>query len=257
MIKQKISDQPEVTNVNGLYVLVTDANNQSKKFRLDRLVSSGSIPVDLENIIYAIGGSENDFAKEKPSVLRGDPYDNSVYRTETDNSGVTHRYARIPRLILYYNGHLYDNAPQNYDSVNNPPIIGEYEVSSSLTSLVPTGGTSGMRIVSQMPRTIRYYLTEDLNPCTGYTMGARNIEYIIQDGVSNSVRPSGQNIVIQNRTYYYFNPRTHNIEENTPFTAPRLAIASARIGITNMVLNSSALATLANQPAAGVLPLLG
>ncbi len=61
---------------------------------------------DLDPIIYAHCGNDDDPQMQLPAILRYTPATYEIIDTST-------QYA-IPRLILYQNGTLYDNAPANY-----------------------------------------------------------------------------------------------------------------------------------------------
>lgn len=230
MVKKKISDLQEITNPQDLWVLVTDDNNESKKFNLNNLTGSGSgIGLDLENVIYAHGGSEDDFAKTKPALLRGDPYAQIItgYNDTDTNFGRIPIYG-IPRMFMYFNGKLYDDAPAGYVPSHNPAVVGNYQASSAVVVNVGTL----RRVTSYRLNRIYFYLDEEMNPCTGAAMDTHTIKWKVTNGATAAVVRTGPR-------YFQFIESNRTIEWLTPTLNSGRAIGTASVGRTNSILNQA------------------
>lgn len=93
-------------NATGTGTGTTPTTTPASADDLDNLV------LDLETLIYTHCGNDNDPRKERPALLRGNPY--QILAVRDANGIIDPDLQGIPRIQLYYNHRFYDNAPADY-----------------------------------------------------------------------------------------------------------------------------------------------
>lgn len=209
--KKKISELAETTDPQGLWVLVTDERNRSRKFGLGNL---GSLVPGLETLIYCHCGNDDDPRKELPALLRGEPYDGC--RVYDAQGQVLAGKMGVPRVQLYFDGKYYDNAPADYAGGKFVEVVDRYYWRQA----------GGQRTVGG-ERKVLYRLTTEPSPYSSNALGTLKLEYVLVPGLVVTTSGGG----------YYFDGGSRRILYRSPRTLPELSIGS-RTRTTGLTISS-------------------